>query len=73
LGLAAPVREITVGEGLIPRAEETGIGLVQGYGALWSVLKLPAPDGYQAALAVEGRISSDRLRVWPLLPLASPD
>jgi 4'-phosphopantetheinyl transferase len=74
LGLAAPVREITVGEGLIPRGEETWIGLVQGYGAIWSVLKLPAPDGYKAALAVEGRISSDRLRVRPLLPPASlPD
>jgi 4'-phosphopantetheinyl transferase len=73
LGLSAPVREITVAEGLIPRGEETGIGLVQGYGALWSVLKLPAPDGYKAALAVEGRISSDRLRVRPLLPLVLPD
>jgi 4'-phosphopantetheinyl transferase len=71
LGLSAPVREITVGEGLILRGEEAGIGLLQGYGAIWSVLKLPAPAGYKAALAVEGRISSDRLRVRPLLPPAA--
>jgi len=69
LGLAAPVREITVGEGLIPRHEETGIGLVEGYGSHWSLLNLPAPDGYKAALAVEGRISSDRLQMRALRPL----
>lgn len=68
LGLVAPVREITVADGLIPQGEEAGIGLVEGYGACWSLLSLPAPAGYKAALAAEGRIARDRIRVRPLRP-----
>jgi 4'-phosphopantetheinyl transferase len=68
LGLSAPVREITVGEGLIPASDGSGIGLIHGYEARWSLLSLPAPDGYKAALAVEGPLSRDLLRVRPLLP-----
>lgn len=68
LGLVAPVRDITVGEGLIPKGDENGIGLIEGYGTHWSLLSLAAPEGYKAALAVEGHLRSDRLRVRPLLP-----
>jgi 4'-phosphopantetheinyl transferase len=68
LGLSAPVREITVGEGLVPQTEEAATGLIEGYGTQWSLLSLAAPQGYKAALAVEGLLQSDRLRVRPLRP-----
>lgn len=68
LGLFAPVREITVGEGLIPIGDDAGVGLIDGYDARWSLLSLPAQDGYKAALAVEGPLRHDRLRIRPLRP-----
>jgi len=68
LGLYAPVREITVGEGLVPVGEDAGIGLIEEFGACWSLLSLGAPDRYKAALAVEGRLSRAALRVRPLQP-----
>jgi 4'-phosphopantetheinyl transferase len=70
LGLSAPLREITVGQGLVPAGDEDGIGLIHSYGADWSLLGLPAQGGYKAALAVEGRLSRGLLRVRPLLPTA---
>ncbi len=68
LGLSAPLREITVGQGLVPAGDEDGIGLIQGYGADWSLLPLPAQHGYKAALAVEGHVGHDLLRVRDLQP-----
>jgi 4'-phosphopantetheinyl transferase len=68
LGLSAPVREITVGHGLIPAGDAQGVGMLEAYGARWSLTSLPAEDGYKAALAVEGRLGRDLLRVRPLLP-----
>lgn len=68
LGLSAPVREITVGQGLIPAGDDAGIGLIDGYDARWSLVSLPAQDGYKAALAVEGSLRHDCLRSRPLRP-----
>jgi len=68
LGLSAPLREITVAAGLIPAGNDGGVGLIEGYDTRWSLLSLPAPDGYKAALAVEGRLSRDLLRIRPLRP-----
>jgi 4'-phosphopantetheinyl transferase len=68
LGLSAPVREITVGAGLAAPAGEKGIGQIEGYGACWSLLSLPARLGYKAALAVENRLNRELLRVRPLQP-----
>jgi 4'-phosphopantetheinyl transferase len=68
LGLSAPLREITVGQGLVPSGEDSGIGVIHRYDADWSLVGLPAQPGYKAALAIEGRLGRESLRVRPLLP-----
>jgi hypothetical protein len=68
LGLSAPVREITVVAGVVPAGEKDGVGVIEQFGTSWSVLGLDAPGGYKAALAVEGRISQDQIRIKPLHP-----
>jgi 4'-phosphopantetheinyl transferase len=68
LGLSAPVREITVTHGLAGSGETTGIGLIERDGACWSLMSLPAPEGYKSAIAVEGRLSPGLLHIQPLEP-----
>jgi 4'-phosphopantetheinyl transferase len=68
LGLSAPVRQITVGEGLLAAANDAGGWMIEGSGARWSLLRLDAPAGYKAALSVEGPISRDQLQLRPLAP-----
>jgi 4'-phosphopantetheinyl transferase len=72
LGLSAPLREITVGEGLIPVGDGGAVGLIHRFDAQWSLLSLPTKDGYKAALAVEDPLRRDLLRVRPLRPPHSP-
>jgi 4'-phosphopantetheinyl transferase len=68
LGLSAPVRQITVGEGVLDAGNDSGGWMIEGSGARWSLLRLDAPAGYQAALSVEGTIHRDQLQVRPLAP-----
>lgn len=68
LGLSAPVREITVGTGPAAPMGETGVGRIEGYGACWSLLNLPAQPEHKAALAVEGRLDRELLRIRALQP-----
>jgi 4'-phosphopantetheinyl transferase len=68
LGLSAPVRQITVGEGLFAAANAAGGWMIEGAGGRWSLLRLDAAAGYKAALTVEGPIRRDQLQVRALVP-----
>lgn len=72
LGLSAPLREITVDEGLPAAANDAAGWIIEGSGALWSILRLAAPAGYKAALSVEGRIRPDQLQLRALAPPQAP-
>jgi 4'-phosphopantetheinyl transferase len=68
LGFSAPLREITVADGLIAFDAKSGISFLDAYEACWSLVSLPVPAGYKAALAVEGVLTSDLLLLRPLQP-----
>lgn len=59
-GVSAPLRAITIQ--LRPLDEAKPTGHRGGIAGSWSILSLPAPEGYKAALAVEGPLAVDLIR-----------